>query len=123
LDAPILDIKGDGTKKAIKGDSPVLDIKIDGEDIKKVNRGEEPVLDIKKSNGNEPVKMTKDLEKTGQPLEGPHKINKGSNKKSIYDRPIKGKTDKIPEGASKVPLVVPGQPIDMIVAGPSNSVP
>jgi hypothetical protein len=31
--------------------------------------------------------------------------------------------EKIPEGATKVPLVMPGQPIDMIVAGPEDSLP
>lgn len=31
--------------------------------------------------------------------------------------------DHIPEGATKVPLVMPGQKIDMIVAGPADSLP
>ena len=115
----ILDIKKEGTKKAIKGDSPVLDIKIDGDDIKKANNGEEPVLDIKKLKGGEPVKMPKDLEKTGSPTEESLKINKEGNK-PIYERANK---EKIPEGSTKVPLIMPGQPIDMIVAGPANSVP
>jgi hypothetical protein len=54
LEAPVLDIKGDTTKKATlkKGDAPLLDIKISPEDIKKVENGEEPVLDIKRLKGN-----------------------------------------------------------------------
>lgn len=50
------------------------------------------------------------------------KINKESNKKPSVKIP-EGPIENDPEGSKKVPLVVPGQPIDMIVAGPVNSVP